>query len=453
MSRAILAGLLVLSAVGSASEGTADPGGADCGDEPPRTAIVAFDGVPFRVVQQVHAAGDFGAWPEPVPLVSTFPSLTNVAFTAIFAPLGVERIGGFEVPHFNWERNRMVGKSPFKIKESAFGWRRLLPSETPGLVGHAVGYLSPGREALHQLEAGIEAVLETDDDPIVFYIGGTDALTHFGGHEPTRRVVEIAAGELRHLVERHREKTGRCLRLAVLSDHGNTREKIRRIRGFRRHLRDAGFRLTQRLERPGDVVAPTFGLVSSGLLFAADDSATDLAMVTASHPDVELAAYRAEAGVVRVVGDGRAEIRWAGEGDGLLLGYSSDEGDPLELSGARARLDAEGVLDGEGLASPQEWLRADSEGRFPGVLKRLVDAFEGTFVENTATVVFTTVPGRAWGRRWGYIGARLRGGLLEGTHGGLDLESSFGFLLTNDPQLAPGGIQAAEDALRFLGAP
>ena len=66
-------------------------------------------------------------------------------------------------------------------------------------------------------------------------------------------------------------------------------------------------------------------------------------------------------------------------------------------------------------------------------------------------MLFTIEPGYAWGRRAGFVGARLKGGKLEGTHGGLDSVSSSGFFLVNDPSLDPGRPVSSSDALTFLG--
>ena len=40
----------------------------------------------------------------PLPLVSTFPSVTNVSFTAMFEPFGIPRALGYEIQHFDRER-------------------------------------------------------------------------------------------------------------------------------------------------------------------------------------------------------------------------------------------------------------------------------------------------------------------------------------------------------------
>jgi hypothetical protein len=91
----------------------------------PRTLVLALDGLPFRVVERAHALGAFDGWPEPAPLVSTFPSLTNVGFTAIFRPFGVSPALGYEIQHFDREQNMLVGGSMVNYDEQTYAWRDL----------------------------------------------------------------------------------------------------------------------------------------------------------------------------------------------------------------------------------------------------------------------------------------------------------------------------------------
>jgi len=150
--------------------------------------------------------------------------------------------------------------------------------------------------------------------------------------------------------------------------------------------------------------------------------------------------------VIHVVSaDGAARIHQR-EGAGRLR-YERVQGDPLRLAEAEALLASQGLLDADGYASEDDWLRASATGHFPDAPRRLVDAMEGAFVKNSATVLFSVEPGWAWGWRSAHASANLSGGRLEGTHGGLDRESSLGFFVSDDPGLVPDGAVSAPDAL------
>jgi hypothetical protein len=87
---------------------------------------------------------------------------------------------------------------------------------------------------------------------------------------------------------------------------------------------------------------------------------------------------------------------------------------------------------------------------FPDPLRRLVDSLDGTFVGNPATVIYSLDPGYAMGIWSAHVGVRIKGGHLEGTHGGLDRDSSLGFYLTNVPEAPEGPAVPAARALAPL---
>jgi hypothetical protein len=413
--------------------------------------VLALDGVPYAVIEQARAEGAFGGWPETRALIAPFPSMTNVSFAAIFAPLGVEPIAGYEIPHFDRRRNAMVGKSPFGAKKRSYGWRSVVEKGLIGLWGHTVGYAAPRHKALVELAEVEGQILAAEREVLIVYLAATDSLTHFRGYDGLLRFLHEMDRRLAALQRRYLEQKGRCLRLVMLSDHGNTEQKVRRVEGLRRRLERSGFRVRSRLRRPEDIVAPTFGLCNYGVLYVASERAARAAAAVAAHPHVELAAFvAAEERITVVTAETSASLSWRPGGEGRRFRYEPESGDPLALSAAVARLRAEGQLDGEGFARGEDWLVASADATYPDAPRRIVDALTGTHVENVASVVFSIEPGRAWGRKAGYFGARLKGGLLEGTHGGLDAGSTRGFFLVNDPALDPGRLVSAAEALDFL---
>ena len=67
-------------------------------------------------------------------------------------------------------------------------------------------------------------------------------------------------------------------------------------------------------------------------------------------------------------------------------------------------------------------------------------------------MVFSLKPGFAWGWTSAHLSSKLSGGRLEGTHGGLDADSTVGFFMTDDPDYQPATAVRAEQALvQFVG--
>jgi hypothetical protein len=413
--------------------------------------VLALDGVPYDVIEQARKHGAFQGWPETRPLIATFPSMTNVSFTAIFSPLGIEPIAGYEIPHFDHDQNKMVGKSPFGASKRAYSWRSVVEKKLVGVWGHTVGYAAPRHKALVELAQVEGKILAANQDVLVVYIAATDSLTHFRGYDGILRFLLEFDQRLTALQLEYRKQQGRCLRLVLLSDHGNTEQKVRPITDLRRRLRQSGFDLGSHLRDANDAVAPTFGLCNYGALYVSTEQAHKAAETVAAHPHVEMAAFvSSEERVTVVAGADSALLGWHRGGEGERFSYEPATGDPLALSAVVSRLKTDGALDEDGFASAEDWLVASADADYPDAPKRIIDSLTGAQVRHSASVIFSIEPGYAWGRRAGYIGASLKGGRLEGTHGGLDAGSSKGFFLVNDPAIDPGRAVSATDALSFL---
>ncbi len=424
---------------------------ADCpesGPDAPRTLILALDGVPFAAVQRAREQGAFAAWSEPVPLISTFPSLTNVAFTALFQPFDVGAANGYEIRYFDLERNGFVGGTPFGYEGRVFAWRDVFDVTGTTLGGKLSNYTRPVKRVWHEIEQAEQVLLASSQELILAHVGGTDALLHLRGYGP---IVEFLAGLDDRLVElkrSHLEQRGRPLRVVLLSDHGNSERKVRFAKWIRRRLGRAGLEVTDRLEQDNDVVTATFGLVNYGALHLAADRAETAALAVVKHKAVELAAWASADGAASVVGKrGRGEIAWRRTPTARHFSYSVEGDDPLRLRGAVGRMEQSGLFDADGFAAEADWLRESAYEYFPDPLRRLADGLTAPYVTNRATVLFSLKPGYAWGWKSGFASSWLKGGRLEGTHGGLDRASSLGVLMSDDPALAAAAPVHVDDAM------
>ncbi len=292
-------------------------------------------------------------------------------------------------------------------------------------------------------------------DVVSAYVGATDGLMHLAGDEHMVELLVELAGMLAELRDRHQRTRGRPLRIVLFSDHGCGNTKVHHAEGIDRLLRNAGLHVVHHLAEPADVVAPKFGLVNFGALFLQDgDRAAAAAAAIARHEGVELAAYSPAPDVVEVVSQrGRGRVRWRDEpGGGTRSGYEDDGGDPLQLAAAMKRLAATGRLDGDGFAADDDWLVETAFEHFPDPLERLRQAMTGDRIKNRASVLYSLGPAWAGGWHSAVVGSWIRGGRLNGTHGGLDRESSLGFLLVADPAFTMPPVVRADFALARFAA-
>jgi hypothetical protein len=419
----------------------------------PRILILALDGVPFRVVERARERGAFAGWPPTSRMIASFPSVTNVTFTEMLQLKGVEPAPGYEFSHFDRERNKVVNTSPFRYRQRNFPWRDEFDSIGRSLGSKLTNYTRPRKKAWKELAQAEAALLASPDDTVLAHVGSTDALQHLRGDKAMLRLLLKVDEWLEGLRERHERQMGRPLRIVLLSDHGNTAGKVKGASGFKRRLRKAGLSVSNRLEANTDVVATTFGLVGYGALFLRPELAGRAARAIADHRAVAMAVWRSGPRELTVVSnDGEAIIRWRDVGAQREFAYDSRAGDPLELDRAVAAIAAHGRLDDAGFAEDREWLRHTALAENPDALYRLVESLTGDHLRNHATVLFAMRPGRAWGWKSAKAGSWLRGGHLEGTHGGLDRGSSVGFFLPEDPDRVPPDrvVRAAEALAGYL---
>mgnify|MGYP002624014866 CR=1 FL=1 len=423
-------------------------------DEPgaPRLLILALDGVPLRLIERARADGHFTGWSEPAELVSTFPSMSNVAFTAMLRHLGAPPIPGYETRHYSHRDDRVYpGSDP-----SGYGWKRMFQVVTDTFGEKTSLYLTPGRRARRILEE-IEQVLTASERPsvVLAHLSPTDVLMHLRGDAATYRVVVAAAESFERLRLAHRERFGRPLEIVVVSDHGNgaVGEKVRYTDGLRDALRQAGFELGGHLDGPRRIVAPTYGAVNYGPLYLDPAAAAEAAAAAVAHESVDLSAWASGPAEITVLSPGgRARIGWRETGSRergrrRAFSYVVERGDPLRLLPVRQGLERRGELDDGGFGDEEDWFAASASSPYPDALRRLVDSLSTRYVANPATVILSLGPRWAWGQGSVRFGSRLQGGKLEATHGGLDRESSQGFLIASDRQRQSERVISAEQAL------
>jgi hypothetical protein len=417
----------------------------------PRTLVLAVDGVPFRVLEKARRRGAFDDWGEPARMVAPFPSLTNVSFAAMLAPFGVAQTEGYEVHHFDRSRNEVVRARPFNYDELLAPWRQAFD-----VTGRTVGsklsvYTSPKKKLARELEATARAVLATERSVVMAHVGSTDAMQHLAGDKALVRVLVDLDRWIADLRRAHARERGRPLRVVLLSDHGNSERKIHGAGGFRRKLRDCELEVTWELDDPNDVVAVTFGMVGYGALYLDHDRARTAAEALTDHDAVALAAWYEPPSAVGVAGGGAtARIEWRDGAGGRRYRYVADGGDPLGLVPVAEELALEGRLDPDGFAADDLWFAKTLRSHYPDAMGRLARAFTTDPVRNRANVLFSLEPGFAWGWQSAQASSWLRGGRLEGTHGGLDAESTLGFVVSTDPSLSFGDGVRARDVLEPL---
>ena len=415
----------------------ADSGRAEEGSIP--TLVIAFDCLPYetaaRLADPERAGGALLAGLRgPVPLISSFPSTTSVAFGGILAPLGLEQSPGYEARLFDWQRRKVVGGMPLSYFKIGFAWREFFDWNRKSPFRRMTAALRPAKTTRKWFEHAIAAFLRSDKPIFFVYNGATDTLAHLDGPG----AFEDVLADLERMLESARRQ--RPFRVVLLSDHGLAGgEPLQNVfKPVKRALRDAGFRYRRRLQEPRDVALTPYGLVSSFEIYTAEGMEPQVARSVAAVDGVDLCVRRRPGGWVVVDADGEASFERRAAAAGSEWSYEPADSDPLEYA----------ELAGGAWRDDRWWLEATSELRYPDALHRLVRSFD--LVDNPASILCSLEPTHMFGARKTERATRLRGGRLRWTHGALERDATLGFLMADDPRLPLTGPVRFDEALAPL---
>jgi hypothetical protein len=359
------------------------------GSRPARTVVIAIDAVPHAVFARLQQQGLFREFFPAARMVAPFPSLTNVGYAAI---LRTAPSLGYEDKYYDPVANRVgggVGDRLGNRYQQAAPFHELFDWEPPHLWGVAIYYfpMTVSRAELHRIE---EILHTSEDQELLLYFGGTDALGHVRGREGLEECLRLLDRVMRGFLA----AGGAERRVVLFSDHGTTAVPSRRM-DLEAALAKGGYRLKSRLAAPGDVVAPAYGLVGAIPLYTRCGEEAGVARALARAPEVDFAAWR--------------------EGDGV------------------------GAVSGGGAADPLD----RPQDRYPDLRARVERGLR-SYVAHPASVVVSLADGWHFGS--GLFDALAR---MRGTHGSATADASVGFVASNVERLPE--TLGADEVYPYLG--
>jgi hypothetical protein len=402
--------------------------------EAQRRLVICVDSVPYTLMAELWRDGHFRDFHHPSRLISAFPSDTNPAMTEIF---GTEKTPGVEDRHYDREEHRIVGGKwdhmVRKNRSTDTSFHRVFDYEEHPRYG-ALMYVAPYLVSDHDLKQCRKAfwrcyISKPPDEPIMLYVGSTDAITHKCGREGLERQLLRLEGMLDEIIC----ATGGALRISLFSDHGNNLVNSDTMIDLESHLGRHGFRLATALTKEGDVVVPRFGLVGDVCLYTDKENRAPLAEALKSLEGVDFALYEKGGESFVVSARGKAKI---GRLDDRYR-YQPIEGDPLGLAEALKELDDYENLDADGFADDDLWFRALEGHDYPDILKRAMDAMTNHVV-NRPDVVLSLKDGFCYGS--GAFGKLIN---LLGTHGSANAAQSLGMVMSTAGPL-PDYVRGAD---------
>lgn len=382
----------------------------------PRRLLLCLDGVPHKLIEAARHRGLFDAFGPPTRLLSPFPTMTNVALSAMF---GATPPAGYESLYFDRTAGELRGgirkylgrRTPDKIPSSYMDdldYQEPLPFEF--LI-----YVAPEkiwRADMQKFRERFRSAPQTRD--YFAFLKATDGLLHSQG--PAR--LAVALESLDKILKEIRAYAGSETEIVMFSDHGMNLEENRRVP------------LKSELERRGfAVVVPAFGLCSYVAVYCRDEQRIpDVARACAETAGVDFAVYRDNREVVIESDRGKARI----ESDGESFQYVCVSGDPLALGHF-----------GPGFKTDKEWFAETAGHKYPDAIPNIYKSLFTPRVQHTADILISLKDGYYYG--WSPFGRFVR---LYATHGNALQSSSNAFLMSTHREF-PEFVRA-DDAKALL---
>src|SRR5215203_169332 len=243
--------------------------GNGAGQSRPRRLLLCLDGVPHQLIREAKGRGLFDKFGAPTRLLSPFPTMTNVALSAM---LGASPPAGYESLYFDRKAGQLQGgirkylgrRTPDKIPSSYMDdldYQEPLPFEF--LI-----YVAPERIWRTDMQRFRERFRAAPQNRDYFaFLKATDGLLHAQG--PAR--LAVALESLDKILSEIRKLCGDETEIVLFSDHGMNLEENRRV-DLSTHLRKNNFKVAGELKSSRRSVSiPAFGLCSYAAAYCGDE--------------------------------------------------------------------------------------------------------------------------------------------------------------------------------------
>lgn len=398
----------------------------------PRRVVLALDGLDYRDVLEARTRGRFAGFHEPARLASTFPSISDIAWHAIF---GVQPPAGYQRVFFSTRHNAVLGDALSAIRPIEYEER--MDYAFDAKFHHLGAYLISWPVARAEVDADVEHILRSRGRETVYlYNVGPDALQHTRGD--IARYLDHLSDQLDSLQARYQARSGRRLEIVVLSDHGHNRGRDAAFIPLTEALAAKGFHTARSIGAPNQIAFSVDGVTTGFGVFCAPDSVLRVAAVLADVPGVELVTARLSANTYTVLAtDSAGRTLRARIEQRALAGdeprerwyrYTPEAGDPLALQPVIARMAAAGLVDANGFAAESTWVRETVHTRYPVAVPRIVYGHTAA-TRNPAPILVSVTDAHRVGLGAVSVANRMRP--LGGTHGALGETNALGVILSN----------------------
>ena len=404
----------------------------------PKRLVIALDGIAYRDMKALqegvtykdahgipfHRQGFHQGYFPVSRMISTFPSTSDVAWTDVF---GDRPLPGYQRTYYSAAANLEMsvnGITTTMEHESQMHWQ-----VENGFL-RTLGYVYPSHMYQYEVHELVKNFLNTksEGDNYYTYIRTPDDAQHL-----SRDIFAMLCAldeKLQELRVRYKALEGRDLEILILSDHGNNHAGVGQRIEIQTFLNKAGYRITQYIQNPKDVVLPMAG-IESWVEIHNSPAETETLMQLLSHlkgVDVLTAQFPGQANrfiVMNSKGE-RAIIEWNPAKNSFR--YSTETGDPINYLPVVEALSQKNRLDADGFATADAWMAETLTHRYPLALERIVRGH--THVTLNPATILISLDNHYVHAGW-LVKKASECVTFGGTHGALDDLNSDGILLSS----------------------
>lgn len=381
-----------------------------------RHVVIILDGFSYDVVREYYDQGNLRLFHQPSRVVAPYPTLTDLCMEDMLDYIPCK---GMEAQYFDREQNKVVGGALCYLKGDNEPYVKLLDYRAD-LIWDAISYVYPFQTFGHELNDAWKVIEKRrSQEVLTYFVSSAGVSTALGKQGQIRSLQRVE-----RFVNQLYYETNGMVKVTIIADHGHSYTPAKRIR-MEDFLESHGWKMTEKLHNPRDVVYIRFGLETYIAMHTL--SPAPLAKDVATAQGVDLVSY-ADCGNVMVLANREGKMESARIlRKGERYKYEPIAGDPLMLSPILAGLSA----DADGFIDAQEMFVATATHEYPAPLERLWRAHFG-IVEHPADVLVSL-------DNCYYSGACFFANSvdLQSTHGSLNYTNSVTFIMSSAGDLPP----------------
>jgi len=406
----------------------------------PSRLVLAVDGVAYRDMLALQAGvtrtnfwghtyqrraftAEEGYFPVS-RMISTFPSVSDVAWTDIF---GDRPLSGYQRTYFSAAVNSMIainGVTTTMEHEHQMDWQA-----QNGFI-RSLGYVMPVHTFRYEMRGTDIYFWRTarKTDTFYAYLRASDDSQHLD-----RDIFAVLCEldqKIQKLRAQYKAREGRDLEIVILSDHGHNHAG----RGIRlkadAFLEKAGYHIARSINGPQDVVLPVVGIESWVEIHCLPSEAEKLSQLLCRLKGVDVLAAVVPGQTNRFLvmnsNGERADILWHPAQNTFC--YVPQTGDPINYRPVVEAMTRNHQLDADGFGTADAWMAATMTNQYPLALERIVRGL--THVTLNPATILISLDNRYVNDFWlTDLGSRLV--TCRSTHGGLDDLCSDGIVMSN----------------------